>query len=235
MTRTIAIVEDEKDQLENYSDALERAGYRVHKYSSKDEASEAFARALPDMVILDIILGKEQDGGFDLCRMLLQKKPGLPIIFLTDRIDEIDRISGLRMGAWDYETKPISLRVLTEKVATLFRILEFRNSETTRAGHERIIETNELHMNEDRMEVTWKGKPVDLTNTEFRILVDIVKYPGRVKSYDELMDSAMQSVVTRNTIATHVKKIRRKFGVVDTDFDFIESVHGLGYKWRSEQ
>ena len=109
MAKLIAIVEDDPDQRSNYTDAIIKKGYTVNAYGTREEALEGIDKELPDLAILDIILGEEVDGGFQLCRDLLAKAPNLPVIFLTERIDEIDKISGLRLGAWDYLPKPISL------------------------------------------------------------------------------------------------------------------------------
>ncbi len=122
LPKVIAIVEDDPDQRENYRDAITKKGYEVHAYGSREEALAGFDAGLPDLAILDIILGEEVDAGFELCRDLLARSPDLPVIFLTERIDEIDKISGLRLGAWDYLPKPISLDYLAERIASLLRI-----------------------------------------------------------------------------------------------------------------
>jgi two-component system OmpR family response regulator len=179
-------------------------------------------------VILDIILNYEVDGGFDLCRSLLSMAPGLPVIFLTDRVDEIDRISGLRMGAWDYETKPISLPFLAEKVAALLRIADLREQPQAVEDGKR---HGDLEINEDTMQVHWKGSLVDLTLTEFRMLARLVRRPGVVVTYDALMDATMQSIVTNNTVNTHILHLRRKFKSIDTEFDSIRNEYALGYRW----
>ena len=140
MAKRIAIVEDDPDQRTNYVDAITKKGYDVTAYSSRAEALSGFEKELPDLAILDIILGDEVDAGFEICRDLLSKAPSLPVIFLTERIAEIDKISGLRLGAWDYLPKPISLEYLAEKISSLLRINEARvqsggnpNSEIGRA------------------------------------------------------------------------------------------------------
>ncbi len=128
MTKTIAIVEDDPDQRANYADAITAKGYEVTEYDSRGTALAGFERQLPDLVILDIVLGNEVDAGFQLCRDLLTRAPTLPVIFLTERIDEIDKISGLRLGAWDYLPKPISLDYLAERISSLLRIDEARST-----------------------------------------------------------------------------------------------------------
>ncbi|MDH5638046.1 MAG: response regulator [Nitrospinota bacterium] len=232
MSKIIGIVEDDPDQLENYADAMRRKGYEPVAFSKADLALEAFTKNPPDLAVLDIALGADVDGGFQLCRSLLAAHPDLPVIFLTDRVDEIDKISGLRMGAWDYETKPISLNFLAEKVAAIFRIMESRSQPQGKG--EGPIKTGDLTLDENRMTVTWKGTPVDLTLTEFRIVAALCRRPGDVKSYESLMDSAIQTVVANNTVNTHVRHIRKKFVGVDPTFDKIQNEYALGYRWAED-
>ena len=130
MSRTIAIVEDDADQRENYADALSSQGYAVETYPNKGEALKGFNKSLPDLAILDIMLEDEIDGGFDLCRELRHVSPQMPIIFLTARDSDIDRVSGLRLDAWDYITKPVNLQFLAVRVSSLFRIASSVQSET---------------------------------------------------------------------------------------------------------
>lgn len=237
MQKTIAIVEDDPDQLHNYRDALIRRGYQVQTYSGRRQALAAFEQALPDMAILDIMLGEDFDGGFDLCRELLRRDPDLPVIFLTSRADDIDRISGLRMGAWDYQSKPVSLSYLAERVGSLFRILD-RGSNGA-AGHaddgdepQSVRQLGDLRLDEQRIEVSWRDRLLGLTYTEFRLLQAIVDgSEGRGASYQQLVDATRQGVVENNTINTHVLHLRRKFRKLDSEFDCIRSVYGYGYRW----
>jgi len=227
MPKTIAVVEDEADQRDNYVDALSRHGYTVQALSGRDEALAAFSRELPDMAILDIMLGEDMDGGFDLCRELLLRNPELPIIFLTSRADDIDRISGLRMGAWDYQAKPVSLSYLAERVGSLFRIMEMKAGAT---DHAQVV--GDLVLDEQRLEARWQGQLLTLTYTEFRLLQAIIEgSDGRGASYQELADATRQGVVENNTINTHVLHLRRKFRKLDASFDRIRSVYGYGYRW----
>jgi len=230
MARTIAIVEDDPDQRANYADAITMKGYQVNAYSSREEALEGFDEALPDLVILDIILGDEVDAGFQLCRDLLAKSPSLPVIFLTERINEIDKISGLRLGAWDYLPKPISLDYLAERISSLLRINEVRaeNEEETSATAKRI---GDLVLDQDALLVSWRGHRIDLSGTEFRMLAKLVRMPGHAVSYETLMNATMQSLVTNNTINTHMRNIRKKFEKVDQGFANIKSEYGFGYRW----
>ena len=230
----IGIVEDDPDQLLNYQAALDKKGFKTLVCQSMGEALEIFKSHKPDLVILDIVLGDEVDGGFELCRSLLQEDPMLPVIFLTDRVDEVDQVSGLRMGAWDYETKPISLAFLAEKVSALLRIRDLRNN-TDKTRDSSSVVKGDLALDEERMKVAWKGEPVGFTLTEFRLLAELAKKPGHVFSYDTLMESALQTVVAHNTINTHIRNIRSKFTAVDKTFDCIENEYALGYRWKCEE
>ena len=230
MPKRIAIVEDDPDQRGNYADALTRRGFTVDSYASRPEALAGMAETPPDLAILDIMLGEEVDGGFDLCRELLAREPELPVIFLTSRADDIDRISGLRLGAWDYQAKPVSLAFLAERVSSLFRILEMKNGN----GAEESAETvGALKLDERRLEVTWRKAPLTLTYTEFNILAEIVaKREARGASYDDLARATRQGVVENNTVNTHVLHLRNKFRKLDPAFDCIKSVYGFGYRWN---
>ena len=231
MSRSIALVEDEPDQRANCADALRGRGYHVAAYAGRAGALEAFERSQPDLTILDVILGDEVSGGFDLCRDLLARVPDHPVIFLTTRVDEISQVSGLTLGAWDYLSKPVSLRVLAEKVATLLRLADRR---VQPADCERIHEVGELSLDQSRMRVRWRNEAVELTLTEFRILEALARRPGRVATYEQLMESAQQGVVTRNTVNTHILHLRKKFRALDSDFDRIGNEYALGYRWREE-
>lgn len=229
--RTIALVEDEPDQRENCADGLRRRGYRVQAYAGRAEALAGFERSRPDLSILDVILGEEVNGGFDLCRELLARDPNHPAIFLTTRTDEIAQVSGLTLGAWDYLPKPVSLDVLAAKVAVLLRLADLRGDP---APPERVVRVGPLELDEDRMRVTWRDRPLHLTLTEFRILDKLARGPGRVATYEALMESAQQGIVTRNTVNTHIRNLRRKFEAMDDGFDRIANEFGLGYRWVEE-
>ncbi|MDH5738018.1 MAG: winged helix-turn-helix domain-containing protein, partial [Gammaproteobacteria bacterium] len=191
-----------------------------------------FDKALPDLVILDIILGDEVDAGFEICRELLARAPTLPVIFLTERIAEIDKISGLRLGAWDYLPKPISLEYLAERISSLLRINEARSQKGGASPSAKII--GEMAIDQEALLVSWKDQPINLSGTEFRMLAKLVRVPGHAVSYDTLMNATMQSLVTNNTINTHMRNIRKKFEAIDPDFDCIKSEYGYGYRWSAK-
>ncbi len=230
MAKRIAIVEDDPDQRANYADAITKKGYEVVTYGSRQEARDCMGEQLPDLVVLDIILGEEVDAGFQLCRELLSRSPSLPVIFLTERINEIDKISGLRLGAWDYLPKPISLDYLAERISSLLRINEVRaeNPERESSSARRI---GRLTLDQDALLVSWQDHRISLSGTEFRMLAELVRAPGHAVSYKTLMNATMQSLVTNNTINTHVRNIRKKFERVDPGFACIKSEYGYGYRW----
>ncbi|MES9855101.1 MAG: proteobacterial dedicated sortase system response regulator [Sedimenticola sp.] len=229
MSRLIAIVEDEAAIRENYSDALVRQGYEVRGFDNRLEAITSFRRQLPDLAILDISLGDDIEGGFELCRELRGLSATLPIIFLTARDSELDTVSGLRLGADDYLTKDISLIHLTARIAALFRRIEALQQPVEK---ERILHRGHLLLDQDRLQVEWQGEPVELTVTEFWFVYALANHPGHVRSRNQLMEAA-NILVDSTSISTHIKRTRRKFEVLDTHFDAIETVYGIGYRWKS--
>ena len=228
MPRRIAIVEDEPAIRENYADALKRHGYEVATYPDRGSASSAFTSRLPDLVLIDVGLGAEIDGGFTLCRDLRAMSSTLPVIFLTARDSDFDVVSGLRMGADDYVPKHVSLPNLIARIAALFRRADLANSPAT---VEDLLVRGALSIDLKRMIVRWDGKPVELTLTELWMVHALARYPGHVKDRDALMRDA-NIVVDDGTITSHIKRMRRKFQVVAPEFDAIETVYGMGYRWR---
>ena len=230
VAKRIAIVEDEAAIRDNYAAAFRREGYAVDAYEARQAALEAFESRLPDLVVIDVNLEDDVEGGFELCRELRARAAELPIIFLTARDSELDAISGLRLGADDYLTKDISLPHLMARIAALFRRLDAMQQ--PQAGSKR-LNRGELEIDTDRMSLHWRGQPVGLTLTEFWLVHAMARYPGHVKNRQQLMDAA-QAVLDDNTITSHVKRIRRKFLVVDPDFNAIETVYGMGYRWLAD-
>lgn len=227
MPHHIAIVEDEPTIAANYRDALQRQGFRVSIYPDRASATEACARKLPDLAIIDVGLGTDVEGGFELCRELRSRSAELPIVFLTARDSELDIISGLRLGADDYLTKDISqVQMLARIVALLRRVQALRAP----IEKEHLITRGQLSLNLERMTVTWQENSIDLTVTEFWIVHALARHPGHVKNRQQLMDSA-NVVLDDNTITSHIKRIRRKFQAEDPDFAAVETAYGLGYRW----
>ncbi|MCA3002572.1 MAG: proteobacterial dedicated sortase system response regulator [Rhodocyclaceae bacterium] len=228
MQKRIAIVEDDHTIRANYSDALKRHGYDVSGYADRASAMVAFRLALPDLAIIDIGLGDEIDGGFTLCRDLRALSNSLPIIFLSARDSDFDVVSGLRLGADDYVTKDVSMPHLTARIAALFRRLEAQRAP---ARAEDVLHRGALVLDINRLSISWKQQEVILTVTEFWMIHALVKFVGHVKNRDQLMREA-ELTVDDNTITSHMKRIRKKFEVVDNSFDSIETVYGMGYRWR---
>ena len=230
MAKRIAIVEDEAAIRDNYAAAFRREGYAVDAFDARAPALESFDVRLPDLVVIDINLEDDVEGGFELCRELRVRAANLPIIFLTARDSEFDAVSGLRLGADDYLTKDISLPHLMARIAALFRRLDAMQK--PQAAESRITR-GDLAIDTERMSIHWQDQPVGLTLTEFWLVHALARYPGHVKNRQQLMDAA-QAVLDDNTITSHVKRIRRKFLSIDADFDAIETVYGMGYRWLSD-
>jgi two-component system, OmpR family, response regulator len=229
MSKRIALVEDDQALRDNYVAALGKQGYEVQAYASRQQAEQAFAQRLPDLAIIDIGLQDEIDGGFAVCQLLRALSKTLPIIFFTARDNDYDTICGLRMGADDYLTKDISLPHLLARIAALFRRTALLSQPQSAAD---VIHTGELSMDSKRMTVTWQGQAIELTVTEFWMLHAIAKYSGHVKSRQQLMDES-KMVVDDTTITSHIKRIRKKFVQVDNQFDRVETVYGMGYRWKN--
>ena len=229
MPRRISIVEDDAAIRANTADALKKHGYEVSAYAARAEAMRAFRTRLPDLALIDIGLGDEPDGGFALCRELRAMAPALPILFLTARDSDFDAVSGLRLGADDYLTKDVSLPHLLARISALFRRIDALRE--PRAAEE-VLERGPLSLDAKRFTAAWKGKPVELTLTEFWMVHTLAKFPGHVKDRDALMREA-NLVVDEGTVTSHVKRIRRKFAAADPAFDQIDTVYGMGYRWKA--
>jgi two-component system OmpR family response regulator len=227
--KLVAVVEDEAAIRDNYLAGLRRQGYRVVGFASRKEALAAFENRLPDLVIIDVNLGTEVEGGFELCRQLRARSAQLPIIFLTARESELDAVSGLRLGADDYLTKRVSLEHLLARVAALFRRVEALSSGS--AESER-LEQGSLVLDRDRMTAQWRGQAVPLTLTEFWVVYALALHPGHVKNREQLM-AAANAVLDDGTVTSQVKRIRAKFLAVDPSFDAIQTLYGMGYRWHA--
>ncbi|MEM7053031.1 MAG: proteobacterial dedicated sortase system response regulator [Pseudomonadota bacterium] len=230
-TRTIAIVEDEALIRENYRDALERYGFSTLGLPDRTQAEHAFQTGLPDLVVIDIGLGNEPEGGFELCRWLRQQSNELPIIFLTARDSDLDAVSGLRLGADDYLTKDISTSHLLARIIALFRRVDAL-SNRQQATH--TLSTGALVLDPDALSAVWNDQSVALTVTEFWIVHLLARHPGHVKTRSQLMTAA-SLVVDETTITSHIKRIRRKFQALDPEFDALHTVHGAGYRWHKNE
>jgi two-component system, OmpR family, response regulator ChvI len=228
---TVAVVDDDQDMLDLVETMLELEGHQVITFDSGLAALEALRAKSPDLVILDIKM-PEMDG-MELLRQL-RIKSRVPVIFLTGKLDEVDELLALRLGADDFIRKPFSQRVLAERVRTVLR--RFRSLDVASAGEfgDRVMERGHLRIDKERHSCKWKGKEVVLTVTEFRLLETLATRPGVIKSRDALMDAAYedQVYVDDRTIDSHIKRLRRKFRAVDDTFDRIETLYGVGYRFK---
>ena len=228
---TIALVDDDRHILTSVSMALEAEGYSTSTYTDGVAALQGLEDTPPDMAIFDIKMPRMD--GMELLRRLRQKSD-LPVIFLTSKDEEIDELFGLKMGADDFIRKPFSQRLLVERVKAVLRRAQNREGIEVTGETSKIIERGRLMMDPDRHSSTWDGRSVTLTVTEFLILQALAQRPGIVKSRDSLMDAAYddQVYVDDRTIDSHIKRLRKKFKVVDDDFDAIETLYGVGYRFR---
>ncbi|MBN9590638.1 MAG: response regulator transcription factor [Alphaproteobacteria bacterium] len=229
---TIALVDDDKNILTSVTMLLEQEGYHVRSYGDGASALTALTANPPDLAILDIKMPRMD--GLELLRRLRQTGD-LPVIFLTSKDEEIDELMGLNAGADDYIRKPFSQRLLLERVRAVLRRAESRKTGAI-SGEPRkeALVRGKLALDPQRHECTWDGNPVRLTVTEFLILQCLAQRPGFVKSRDNLMDAAYddQVYVDDRTIDSHIKRLRKKFKSVDEDFDAIETLYGVGYRYR---
>lgn len=227
MRRNIAIVEDEAAIRDNYAAAFAREGYLVRGYPNRTQALAAFTVRLPDLVVIDVSLEDEPEGGYELCRELRARSAELPIIFLTARDSELDAVSGLRLGADDFLTKDLSLPHLVARIHALFRRIDALRRP---AAAEQVMQRGSLTLDIERLSAEWGGVPVPLSLTELWIVHALTRHPGHVKSRQQLMDAA-NVVLDDSTITSHIKRIRRKFVAVDPQFDAIHTAYGMGYRW----
>ena len=228
---TVAVVDDEDNIRETLAFALRRDGYPVELYAHGLEAWTAFQRKLPGLVVLDVLM-PEMDG-LELCRRIRSLSESVPIIFLTSRDDEIDRVLGLEIGADDYLCKPFSMRELLARVKVLFRRAAL-DQNTTRPNEDTPLRLGDLELDLQRYTMRWKGTPVSLTVTEFMMLHALVRHPGHVKTRKQLHQDGYphDAYVSDRTIDSHIKRLRRKFEEADAEFDRIETVYGLGYRYK---
>ena len=236
MAATIALVDDDRNILTSVSIALQGEGFTVRVYSDGAAALKALTENPPDLAVLDVKMPRMD--GTELLRRLREKSE-LPVIFLTSKDDEIDEALGLAMGADDYIGKPFSQRLLIARIRAVLRRTASRRGDAPEAGAEpprEIITRGRLVMDPARHRVTWAGRELQLTVTEFMILDALAARPGFVKSRDSLMDAAYQDdvYVDDRTIDSHIKRLRKKFREVDDDFKAIETLYGVGYRFNEE-
>lgn len=236
MAKTIALVDDDQNILASVSMSLEAEGFDVSTFTDGAKALEGLADHPVDLAILDIKMPRMD--GMELLNRI-RRNSQMPVIFLTSKDDEVDELLGLRMGADDYIRKPFSQRLLLERIRALLRRSE-ANTEQDKAqgangnGGEDTMTRGQLVLDSGRHLCTWNGEQVQLTVTEFLILRSLAERPGHVKNRDQLMDAAYGEhiYVDDRTIDSHIKRLRRKFKAADSEFAQIETLYGLGYRYR---
>ncbi len=227
----IVLVDDDANILASVRIALEADGFRVRSYTDGHSALAALENQPADIGVFDIKMPRMD--GLELLKKLRQNST-MPVVFLTSKDDEIDEVFGLKMGADDYITKPFSQRLLIERIRAVLRRSAAR-ADTPAAASKSTISQGHLHLDHERHDCLWKNRPVNLTVTEFLIIDALAQRPGVVKSRDSLMDAAYddQIYVDDRTIDSHIKRLRRKFRAVDTSFDAIETLYGVGYRYKA--
>jgi len=231
---TIALVDDDRNILTSVSMALRAEGFEVRTYNDGATALFALIDEPPDLAVFDVKMPRMD--GLELLRRLRQQSK-LPVIFLTSRDDELDEVLGLQLGADDYVRKPFSQRLLIERIRAVLR--RYNIAETAGAPAEpelEVLQRGNLTMDQTRHQVNWRGAPVNLTVTEFILLLTLANRPGVVKSRDQLMDAAYtdQVYVDDRTIDSHIKRLRKKFRAHDADFSSIETLYGVGYRYNED-
>ncbi|MEQ9815118.1 MAG: response regulator transcription factor [Azospirillaceae bacterium] len=230
MSQAIALVDDDRNILTSVSMSLEAEGFEVRTYADGDEAWRGISQRPVDLAVLDIKMPRMD--GMELLQRLRQVS-NMPVIFLTSKDDEVDELLGLRMGADDYIKKPFSQRLLIERIRALLRREQLAQSDEV-GEPEDVIARGELTLDSSRHACSWKNQKIELTVTEFLLVKALATRPGHVKSRDQLMDAAYGEhiYVDDRTIDSHIKRIRKKFKVVDTDFQQIETLYGVGYRYK---
>ncbi len=235
MASTIALVDDDRNILTSLSVALQSEGFATRVYTDGETALKALTDNPPDLAVLDVKMPRMD--GMELLRRL-REKSAIPVIFLTSKDDELDEALGLAMGADDYIAKPFSQRLLLARIRAVLRRTEMRAVPPgeEEAGQAAELERGRLTMDPARHRVRWDGKEVALTVTEFLILEALANRPGVVKNRNQLMDVAYQDdiYVDDRTIDSHIKRMRRKFRVVDPEFKGIETLYGIGYRFGED-
>ncbi len=232
MVDKIFLVDDDRNILLSVSMALEAEGFEVETFNDGEAGLKAILEASPDLIILDVKMPR-MDGIEVLSK--LREESSIPVIFLTSKDDEVDQVIGLRMGADDYITKPFSQRLLIERIKVLLRRRDLISSDdgAQDAGH---IEYGDLLLDDSRHLCSWKKHPLNLTVTEYLLVKSLVLRPGHVRTRDQLIDMAYGEniYVDDRTVDSHIKRVRKKFKKMDETFDRIETLYGVGYRYKEE-
>ena len=229
---TVAIVDDEDGVCEAVSFALEESGYTATSFRDGADAWSAWRDELPDLVVLDIIMPRMD--GLELCRRIRARSADVPVIFLSSKDEEIDRVVGLELGADDYLCKPFSVRELVARVRALERRLRFSRPDAEPRSERSLLRDGELELDLEAIRVRWHGELVPLTVTEFRLLEVLVRNRGAVLSREQLLRAAYPDdvYVTERSIDSHVRRIRKKFEESGRPLEAIASVYGAGYRYQ---
>ena len=233
MKHTIALVDDDRNILTSVAMTLEQEGFQVRTYTDGESALQALLARPVDLAVLDVKMPRMD--GMELLQRL-RARSAMPVIFLTSKDEEVDELMGLRLGADDYSTKPFSQRLLIERIRALLRRNEAGRAEGSGQPAAGIIQRGDLVLDETRHRCAWRGADIDLTVTEFLLLKTLAARPGVVKARDQLIDAAYGEniYVDDRTIDSHVKRIRKKFRAVDEDFNQIETLYGIGYRYKEQ-
>ena len=230
MTYKVALVDDDRNILTSVSMMLEAEGFKVVTYRDGTEALRGLQAEPADLAVFDIKMPRMD--GIELLQRV-REKSSMPVIFLTSKDDEVDELMGLRMGADDYIKKPFSQRLLIERIRAVFRRLEAQKAGAA-GSSAASVKRGELVLDPAQHLCLWKGLQVNMTVTEFLIIQALAQRPGHVKSRDQLIDAAYGEhiYVDDRTIDSHIKRLRKKFREVDTEFSHIETLYGVGYKYN---
>jgi len=233
----VALVDDEPGIRETVGFALGRAGFRTSLYADGADAWADFEQGLPDLAILDILMPRMD--GLELCRRIRSMSAEIPLVFLTSKDEEIDRILGLELGADDYLCKPFSTRELIARVRVLFRRAALSGAQRSDGSspESELMHRGNLSLDLQRYTAHWDGLPLRLTVTEFRLLQALIEQPGHVRTRDQLLAAAYpdDTYVSERSVDTHVKRIRKKLIDLDPGFSLIEAVYGLGYRYTDDE
>jgi two-component system response regulator ChvI len=230
---TIAVVDDEENIRNTVAFALQKEGYSTVAFKDGQEAWESCSDKMPDLFILDILMPRMD--GLELCKKIKGKAEYLPIIFLTSRDEEFDRVLGLELGADDYLCKPFSMRELLARIKVLFRRIALDKS-GEKPVKEEMLKIGSLLLDMARFQATWKKKPVSLTVTEFMLLHALAREPGFVKTRAQLLEQGYpyDAYITDRSIDSHIKRIRQKLMKADPAFDGVETIYGMGYRYKKD-
>ena len=235
MGNKIALIDDDQNILTSVSMLLEEEGYEVLTYNDGVSGLQGVLKEQVSLVVLDIKMPRMD--GLEMLQEL-RKKSNVPVIFLTSKEDEIDELCGLRMGADDYIKKPFSPNLLITRIKVLIRRTDpaLTSNQSDETQEDVVLKRGALEMNKTRHLCLWKGQPIDLTITEFLMLYSLIEKTGIVKTRDQLIDGAYGTnvYIDDRTVDSHIKRLRKKFKDVDKDFSCIETLYGIGYRYREE-